>query len=227
MPSLRPILLAGLAIAPLVLAAGACGGGQKPAETPAAASAATPSEDAGGASTESTEPAPAASAAPGEEKKEPASEAPSPAASAGSTKTTMKSESSWSTCHEVVKAKGKDLSKEVAAMAKGCAKATKMKPVGKTITGKQSDSGSPQTYPLKAAAKHCYRVYAQGAEGIKDLNVAIKDSTGAIAAQDSTSASNAVVPADGAVCFKEKDAASVVVSVGSGSGAYAVQIWGE
>jgi hypothetical protein len=115
----------------------------------------------------------------------------------------------------------------VAAMAKACQAATKMKLIGKTLTGKQSDQQPPQSFPLKAEAKHCYRVYAQAAEGIKDLDLAIKDSTGAIAGDDSTDDPSPVVLEDGAVCYTESDASTVVVSVGMGTGAYAVQVWGD
>jgi len=119
------------------------------------------------------------------------------------------------------------VAKDVAAMAKACAKETKMKIVGQTIAGKQGDQDPPQSYPLKAEANHCYRVYAQAAEGIKDLDLAIKDSAGAVAGEDSTDDASPVVMEDGAVCFKEKDAATVVVSVGMGGGAYALQIWAD
>jgi hypothetical protein len=112
-------------------------------------------------------------------------------------------------------------------MAKSCAAATKMKPVGKTLTGKQGDQDPPQSFPLKAEANHCYRVYAQAAVGIKDLDLAIKDSAGAIAGEDSTDDPSPVVLEDGAVCFTEADAATVVVAVGMGKGAYAVQIWSD
>jgi hypothetical protein len=36
-----------------------------------------------------------------------------------------------------------------------------------------------------------------------------------------------VVLEDGAVCFTQADEASIVVSVGAGSGAYAVQVWSD
>jgi hypothetical protein len=36
-----------------------------------------------------------------------------------------------------------------------------------------------------------------------------------------------VVQEDGAVCFKAADDATVVVSIGAGSGAYAIQLWGD
>ncbi len=67
-------------------------------------------------------------------------------------------------------------------------------------------------------------MYAQASDGIRDLDVAIKDSTGAVAGEDSTADASPVILEDGAVCFKEADAASLVVSVGLGKGTYALEI---
>ena len=94
-----------------------------------------------------------------------------------------------------------------------------------SFKGTQAAANLPQTFPFQAEANHCYRVYAQAADGIKDLDLAIKDSTGAIAGEDTTDDPSPVVLEDGAVCFKEADSASVVVSVGMGKGAFALQIW--
>jgi hypothetical protein len=140
---------------------------------------------------------------------------------------TSKTDSAWAPCHQSYKATGKDISKDVAAMGKACEKATKMKPVGKTFTGKQADQDKPQTFPLDAKANHCYRVYAQAVDEIKDLDVVVKDSSGAVVGQDATDDPSPVVLEDGAVCFTKDDKATVIVSVGMGGGAYAVQIWGD
>jgi len=219
--ALSLLLLAGAALAPLGLTLGACGGAEKPPEAPPAALAS--------AAPSATESAAAASSAPAASATASASSAPSaqPAPNPGSKKATKKTDASWAACHQSFKAKNKDVSKDVAAMAKACEAATKMKLVGKTLTGKQSDQQAPQSFPLKAEAKHCYRVYAQAADGIKDLDLAIKDSAGAIAGEDSTDDPSPVVLEDGAVCYTESDASTVVVSVGMGSGAYAVQVWGD
>jgi hypothetical protein len=209
---------------PLVLQA--CGGGEAPppAAPPAASASAAPSA-APSAST-SAAPSAAASAAPAETVS--AAPAPPPApATPASTKVTTKNDPAWAACHQSYEAKNKEVGKDVAAMAKACATVTKMKEVGKPFKGKQADKDPPQSFPLKAKANHCYRVYAQAAEGIKDLDLAIKDSTGAIAGEDSTDDPSPVVFEDGAVCFKEDDAATVVVSVGMGSGAYAAEVWGD
>jgi hypothetical protein len=216
----RSRCLLALAGATLLPIAAACGGAQKPPEaTPAPSASAAPS-----AAPAASEAAPAASAAPSAA----ASAAPAPPPpNPGSKKVTKKNDAAWATCHQSFKAGNKEVSKDVEAMAKLCAAPTKMKLIGKTLTGKQSDQDPPQSFPLKAEANHCYRVYAQAADGIKDLDLAIKDSTGAIAGEDSTDDPSPVVLEDGAVCFTEADAATVVVAVGMGKGAYAVQIWGN
>src|SRR5260370_19012526 len=225
--ALSVVFVAGATLAPFAITLGACGifGGGKPAEsTPAASSPG--GEEAGAAeSASAAEATPAASGAAAEKTEKPG-EATPPPSSPASTKAATKSEPAWATCHEKFKAKGNPAA-DVAALAKGCAKASKMKPVGKTLTGKQSDAGPPQSYPLKAEANHCYRVFAQGQSTITNLDVAIKDSSGNIVAQDGSSSPTAIVLDDAPPSFIAKDAATVVVSVGSGSGKYAVQIWGN
>jgi hypothetical protein len=213
--------LRGLAAgASLGLAAGpaACGGANAhPATHPAAASSATP---AGAA----PQPAESAANAPTAPTSSFVSPPPPPPPDARSTKVTARRDPAWAACHAGYEAKRKDVSRDVEAMAAACAKVTTLKVVGKTLTGKQSDQDPPQSFPLKAEGGHCYRVYAQGSEGIRDLDLAIKDSTGAVAAEDSTDDASPVVLEDGLVCFKETDAAVVVVSVGLGKGTYALSI---
>ena len=142
-----------------------------------------------------------------------------------SMKVTAKVDPAWAACHRGHEVRKKDPARDVQAMALACAKATNMKLVGKTLTGKQSDQDPPQTFPLSAEAGHCYRVYSQASEGIRDLDLAIKDSTGAVAGEDSTDDASPVILEDGAVCFKEADSATIIVSVGMGKGTYALEVW--
>jgi hypothetical protein len=218
------LILAAMALVPFAATMEACGHG-KPPETPASESESTSS---GAAASEKEaadgEAAPAASAAASATPSEAASaEAPAPASNPASTKATTKSDSSWVACHSSFKPKGKSQAADVAALAKGCAKVTKMK----MIKAAASKAGDAQTWPLKTKANKCYRVYVQGAEGVKGIDASIKDSTGAVAGQATGDGSTAVVTDDGAVCFKEADSATVAVSVKSGTGGYAVQIWGD
>jgi hypothetical protein len=217
-----PLLIsAGSVALPIAISLGACGGRGLPlaaappapfaSEAPIAAQSATPAGPASSTSAPNVT----------------ASSPPAPPPNPGSLKATAKVEPNWAACHRHYEARDKEVSRDVASMAKACAKVTKMRLVGATLSGKQGDQDAPQTFPLKAEANHCYRVYAEAGEGIKDLNLAIKDSTGAIAGEDSTDDTRPVILEDGAVCFKEADAASVVVSVGMGKGAYALQIWAD
>jgi len=142
-------------------------------------------------------------------------------------KVATKHDAAWATCHEAFKHGGSP-SAAVEALAGGCAKATGLKLWGDTIVAAQSvGGGAPASFPLLAKAGHCYRVFGRGDVGVKDLDVAIVDSAGAVAAEDSTDSPTAVVLADGAVCFKVDDAATVAVRVESGKGKYAIQIWSD
>ena len=202
----------------LFLAAG-CGGNKPPVNPPdTSAAAATTAPDAASAQA-TTDPAPASAATP------PADTAP-PAV--GSKKVTKKPvDPAWATCHASYKAKAKEVTADVQKMSTGCASVTKMKQVGTTIKGTQGESNAPGIYKLKAAAGHCYRVYAQAEATIKDLDLLLKDSAGTVAAEDSTDDPSPVLFEDSAFCFNEADDATVIVSVGQGKGAYAVQIWGD
>jgi hypothetical protein len=216
------VLLAFAAVTalPVLVSIAACGGGdQQPPVTPPPPPASTPDVVA-------SAPSASASAAPSDTGSAVATPPPPPPAPT-STVATTKNDPTWATCHQSYQAKKKDVSKDVAAMADGCKAITKMKVMGKTLTGKQADQDAPQSFPLDAKGGHCYRVYAQASDGIKDLDVVIKDSAQIVAGQDSTDDPSPVVLEDGAVCFSKDDKASIVVAVGMGKGNYAVQVWSD
>jgi hypothetical protein len=209
-------------LASVAFAIGACAGPQSPTPAPpitasvqATAQASAPAS-AGPIASALVGPVATASAAP-------VAPAPAPISTVASART----DDSWAPCHQSYKATAKDVSKDVAAMARACETPTKMKLLGKTLTGQQADQDRPQTFPLDAKANHCYRVYAQAADGIKDLDVVVKDSAGIVVGQDSTDDPSPVVVEDGGVCFTRDDKATIIVSVGMGRGAYALQIWGD
>jgi hypothetical protein len=74
-------------------------------------------------------------------------------------------------------------------------------------------------------------VYAQAADGIRDLDLLVEDSVGIVVGEDASEnasgGARAIVLPDGAVCFRADDKARVVVSVGMGAGSYAIQIWAD
>ena len=217
------VFLSAAAALPLLVAAlgsAACGGGdQQPPVTPPPPPASTPDAVVSAAPTTSAPPVDTSSAS--------VAATPPPPPAPTSTVATTKSDATWAGCHQSYQAKLKEVSKDVAAMAAGCKTATKLKQVGKTLTGKQADQDAPQSFPLDAKANHCYRVYAQASDGISDLDIVVKDSAKVIVGQDSTDDPSPVVMEDGAVCFSKDDKASVVVAVGMGKGNYAIQIWSD
>jgi hypothetical protein len=222
-----------LSLAALAPVLAACAAHGEAPRAPSSSVATAPSSSAATASVATTAPAAAPpSVAPSPSAQPPAAPPPllpppPPPPSAGSTKVTAKSDPAWASCHRAYAPAKKDVARDVDALARGCAKVTKMKPLGATLSGKQSDADGPQSFPLKAEANHCYRVYGQGSDGIRDLDVAIHDSTGALAGQDATDDATPIALEDGAICFKESDAATIVVSVGLGKGTYALQVWGD
>jgi hypothetical protein len=213
-------LLAAVAVLPFAVSAllPACGGNKPDTNAPP-----MPSDTAPAMSTTATSATAATDTAP------PASTGEPAPVEKKSKKADKKQDPAFLACHKDYKptTKGKNLEADVTKLAKGCEKVTKMKLVGKTLNGKQGAEDKPQTFPLKASAGKCYRVYAESDPGITDLDMAIKDSNGDIAGEDSTDDPSPVVLEDGAVCFKEADDATVIVSVGSGKGAYVVQVWSE
>ncbi|WP_394823318.1 hypothetical protein [Pendulispora albinea] len=110
-------------------------------------------------------------------------------------------------------------------LAKACS--DKMHPAGAPVSGTQAQGAPAQSIKLKAESGRCYRVYAAAAPAVKNLVVVVTDSAGAVVWESRTEEARVAAPEDGALCFKANDDAQVTVSVGSGEGAYAVQIWSD
>jgi hypothetical protein len=150
-----------------------------------------------------------------------------PAGSSGSQKAERRTNPAWAPCHAsfAVPASA-DTAAAVDQMAKGCADTTGMHLVA-SFKGSQAATNPPQSFPFHAEASHCYRAYGVADSGIQDLDLLVKDGAGVVVGEDSTDDPTPVVLEDGAICWKGADDASVVVSIGAGSGAYGVQVWSD
>jgi hypothetical protein len=146
---------------------------------------------------------------------------PVPVSAFASTKT----DPAWATCLRARKPVSKAPAADLTATGAACASVSHMKPEGPPVVGKQADRDPVQSFPLEARAGRCYRAFAQAGEGILDLHVVVRDSAGIEVARDDADRAGPVAPEDGAVCFQKDDHASIVVSVGMGSGVFAVQVW--
>ena len=145
----------------------------------------------------------------------------------GSKKADRKVIAGSAACAAGFKPQAGDLGAEVQKLAKGCADATKMRALGAVLTGTQAQGGSAQTFKLKAEANHCYRVYGVTAPTVKNIEVLVADSEGFVAYEARSDEPRVVATDDGAICFKSADDALLLVSVGAGEGAFALQIWSD
>jgi hypothetical protein len=141
-----------------------------------------------------------------------------------SDKVTWKQDKSYADCHNSVKT-GADLVAGATAMANGC-KAMSMHQIGQTTQDTFKDGDKAHPIPLHAEANHCYRVYGLSEDALQDLDIAIIDSAGKSCGEDGSDSPDAVVLEDGEICFTQTDDVQVNVAAGSGSGKYAVEIWG-
>jgi hypothetical protein len=147
------------------------------------------------------------------------------AAVMGSSKVTLKLNPAWRACHEAFSVASGDVAAEVGRLAAACGEVTRMHRVAEPFRGEQAAAEKPQAFKWQARAGHCYRAYGVGAPAIKNLDVLMTDSRGVVIGQDGAGGGASVVPDAGGACFKEDDQAAVVVSVGDGKGAFAVEVW--
>lgn len=96
----------------------------------------------------------------------------------------------------------------------------KLRPLGPAFAGQSSDGDPAKETRFQAKAGRCYRVLTARDASITDLVVVVRDGHGDTAAEGPEVA----IPRDGKLCFSSDDAATVLVSVGTGRGAFAVQV---
>ena len=117
--------------------------------------------------------------------------------------------------------------KTIDGVGKACASVTALRPLGAPSLGKLSASSDAVAFPVHLDQGKCLRVVASAAPGVKALTVIVRDSTGRPAAiYKADDLDGAIAPAE-ALCFTGAADGSVSVSVGSGEGDYALQVWSD
>jgi hypothetical protein len=148
---------------------------------------------------------------------------------APSAKADTKSDPAFASCHNTYKpaSNDQDVASDVAAMAKGCADATKMKKVGDTLKGTLSEKTAAATFPFSAEAGKCYRIYGISQSTMQDFDILVLDSAKGIVAQDTTDDVSPVLAEDGKFCFKSADSSTIRASAGAGAGNFALEVWSD
>jgi hypothetical protein len=132
----------------------------------------------------------------------------------------------WADCYRRFQPSD-DPSADLARLAQACAAPAGLVPVGLPITGSQTAHERVERFSFRARKGRCYRAFAVGAPGVRDLDVAFFDAAGSLVTADVSRDRWPVVPPRGPLCAERDQLYSVVVTVTRGGGDYVVQIWGS
>lgn len=121
-----------------------------------------------------------------------------------------------------------DSSSSLTRLVGSCGKPTGMAPVTPVRIGEtQSAQDAVERFTFLARQGRCYRVFAVGSTEITDLDVALLDPSGRVAASDVTRDRWPVVPARGPLCVPREGVYTLEVAVVAGSGGYVLQVVGD
>jgi hypothetical protein len=133
----------------------------------------------------------------------------------------------WVSCYSTFLAEG-DPTSSLARLAEACGKATGMRATAPARSGEaQNEEDAVERFTFPARANGCYRVYAVGAAEVVDLDVALVDPAGKVAASDRSATRWPVVPARGPICAEAEGVYTVEVAVTRGRGPFALQVWSD
>ncbi len=138
----------------------------------------------------------------------------------GSTKARTKADEKQARCVSKAQPPGAGA---LAEAIKRTGAACDLKPASDLFTATLGDGDAHREFAWKASAGRCYRVLSARDAKVLDMVLLVRDAKGDFAAQGPEGA----LPADGKLCFESADDATLLVSVGTGKGAFAVQVWQE
>lgn len=93
--------------------------------------------------------------------------------------------------------------------------------------GSQKAEDAAERLVFRARKGRCYRLFAVGQAGVRDLDVAVIAPDGRLVAADLSKDAWSVVPPRGPWCPDEEGPFAVDVSVADGEGSFALGVWGS
>jgi len=133
----------------------------------------------------------------------------------------------WISCYATFLAEGEPTS-SLSRLAESCGKATGMHAAAPARAGEaQTEEDAVERFTFPVRANGCYRIYAVGAAEVVDLDVALVDGAGKVAATDRSTTRWPVVPARGPLCADAEGVYTVEVAVSRGRGPFALQVWSD
>jgi hypothetical protein len=131
----------------------------------------------------------------------------------------------WADCYRRFQP-GADTAADLARLGEACAAPGGLHPVGLPHEGVAQGAGDPPERLLFRARRGCYRAFAVGGPGVGDLDVAIYDAQGHLAAGEVSRDRWPVVPPRGPLCVESPGLYTVAIAVARGRGDYLLQMWG-
>ncbi|MEB2314431.1 MAG: hypothetical protein OZ921_21755 [Sorangiineae bacterium] len=120
------------------------------------------------------------------------------------------------------------LRSDLARLATRCGGAYRFAPLTPILIATQDERAPADAYSFQVRQPGaCYRVYAVGDRGVRDLDLLLRDGAGQVLGGDLTRDAFPVLPPRAPLCIPEPGLYVLEVSVFSGRGRYAVQVWGD
>jgi hypothetical protein len=131
----------------------------------------------------------------------------------------------WVRCYGGYRPSG-DPVKDVTRLSLLCGPENGMRRLSKApLEGVVAAGGAPVTETFEARRGACYRVFAVGEPGVRDLDAVVRSSRGAPIAADHGEDAWPIVQPDRPFCALEDDRYTLEVSAKRGSGRFAAEIW--
>lgn len=121
-----------------------------------------------------------------------------------------------------------DTASDLDRLAASCAQSIGLIAITPVFTGAFQDASSAaERLQFKGRKDHCYRILSVGEAGIADLDIAVFDSEGRLAAADVSSDRFPMVPPRGFLCLKQEETFTIEIASQQGAGRYLLQVWGS
>ena len=132
----------------------------------------------------------------------------------------------WQECYGAFTPSGNPTG-DLDRLTRSCGPTGGMHAVTPVRLGRQGEKDPVDRYTFYVPrAGSCYRVYAVGDRSVKDLDLLLRGPDGADVVADVTHDAFPVLPPKSPICFDVPGLYMLEVSVFSGSGQYALQVWG-
>jgi hypothetical protein len=133
----------------------------------------------------------------------------------------------WVSCYSAFRP-GFDPTSDLARLAAACATPAGLTALTPVYNGEPQTEDTPaERLTFLGRAGRCYRVFSIGAPSVSDLDIAILDAEGQIAAADASIDRFPIVPTRGPLCLRKDELFTIHAAVMQGSGGYLMQVWGN